>query len=137
MRSASAAELAKLEKQFLAIVPRAVAAENAARSTRVGRISVDIKPIGDRPAGHTPDDADIVRFAEAAYRAEGIAVSKETSSTDSNMPMSLGIPAITMSRVVKSFGAHLPAEWVDVEKAPNVKLKRILLATILATAGVP
>jgi len=137
MRSASAAELAKLEKQFLAIVPRAVAAENAARSTRVGSISVDIKPIGDRPAGHTPDDADIVRFAEAAYRAEGIAVSKETSSTDSNMPMSLGIPAITMSRVVKSFGAHSPAERVDVEKAPNVKLKRILLATILATAGVP
>ena len=62
---------------------------------------------------------------------------KETSSTDSNEPMSLGIPAITMSRVVKSGGAHSPAEWVDVDKAPNVKLKRILLATILATAGVP
>jgi hypothetical protein len=64
-------------------------------------------------------------------------VSKETSSTDANEPMSLGIPAITMSRVVKSFGAHSPAEWVDVEKAPNVKLKRILLTAILATAGTP
>ncbi|MFL6765258.1 MAG: M20/M25/M40 family metallo-hydrolase [Sphingomicrobium sp.] len=137
MRSASAAELAKLEQQFLAVVPRTVAEENAARSTRVGKVSADIKPIGARPAGHTPDNADIVRFAEAAYRAEGLGVSKDTSSTDANEPMSLGIPAITMSRIVKSFGAHSPAEWVDVEKTPNVKLKRILLSTILATAGVP
>jgi acetylornithine deacetylase/succinyl-diaminopimelate desuccinylase-like protein len=137
MRSASAAELARLERQFLDIVPRAVAAENSTRSTRVGTVSADLKPIGARPAGHTPDDADIVRFAEAAYRAEGIAVKKDISSTDSNEPMSLGIPAITMSRVAGSAGAHSPAEWVDVEKAPNVKLKRILLATILAAAGLP
>ena len=137
MRSASAAELAKLEKQFLAIVPRTVAQENAARSTKVGTITADVKPIGDRPAGHTSDSADIVRFAEAAYRAEGLQMDKGTSSTDANEPMSLGIPAITMSRVVKSFGAHSPAEWIDVEKQPNVKLKRILLSTILATAGVP
>jgi len=137
MRSASAAELAKLERKFLAIVPRAVAAENAARSTRTGTVSADLKPIGARPAGHTPDDAAIVRFAEAAYRAEGIAVKKDISSTDANEPMSLGIPAITMSRVARSAGAHSPAEWVDVEKASNVKLKRILLATILATAGLP
>jgi tripeptide aminopeptidase len=137
MRSASATELAKLERQFLDIVPRAVASENAARSTRTGKVSADVMPIGDRPAGATPDNAEIVGVAEAAYRAEGISVKKDTSSTDSNEPMHLGIPAITLSRVVKSFGAHSPAEWVDVEKAPNVKLKRILLATILATAGVP
>lgn len=137
MRSASAGELAKLERQFLNIVPNAVAAENAARSTRTGKVTAEIKAIGDRPAGHTPDNADIVRFAEAAYRAEGIAVKKDISSTDANEPMSLGIPALTMSRVVKSVGAHSPAEWVDTEKAPNVKLKRILLTTILTTAGVP
>ncbi|HEY7005492.1 MAG TPA: M20/M25/M40 family metallo-hydrolase, partial [Sphingomicrobium sp.] len=135
MRSASAAELAKLEKQFLAIVRKAVAAENAARSTKPGKISADIKPIGDRPAGGTDPNADIVHFAEAAYRAEGLSVKKGTSSTDSNIPMSLGIPAVTMSRVADSGRAHAPDEWIDISKAPNVKLKRILLATILATAG--
>ena len=124
-----------LERRFLDIVPRAVAAENAARSTRTGKVSADLKSIGQRPAGHTSDDADIVRFAEAAYRAEGIAVKKDISSTDANEPMSLGVPAITMSRVATSAGAHSPAEWVDVEKAANVKLKRVLLTTILATAG--
>lgn len=135
MRSASAEELAKLEKQFLAIVPRAVAAENAARSTSPGKISAELKPIGDRPAGRTDPNADIVRFAEAAYRAEGLTAKTGTSSTDSNIPMSLGIPAVTMSRVAESGRAHAPDEWIDVSKAPNVKLKRILLATILATAG--
>jgi tripeptide aminopeptidase len=137
MRSASAAELARLERQFLDIVPRTIAAENAARSTRTGKVSADIKPIGDRPAGHTAPDAAIIAFARAAYRAEGLQVKEDTSSTDANMPMSLGIPAITMSRVASGGGAHSPAEWVEVDKAPNVKLKRILLSTILATAGVP
>jgi acetylornithine deacetylase/succinyl-diaminopimelate desuccinylase-like protein len=136
MRSASAAELARLERQFLDIIPRAVAAENAARSTASGKVTAEVKPIGARPAGATPPDADIVRFAEAAYRAEGLTLDKGISSTDSNEPMSLGIPAITMSRIVSGGGAHSPGEWIDVEKAPNVKLKRILLATILATAGV-
>jgi tripeptide aminopeptidase len=135
MRSASADELAKLEKQFLAIVPNAVAAENAARSTKPGRISAELKPIGDRPAGHTDPKADIISYAEAAYRAEGLTVKQNTSSTDSNIPMSLGIPAITVSRIVESQRAHAPDEWIDVAKAPNLKLKRILLATILATAG--
>lgn len=135
MRSASAAELAKLEKQFLALVPKAVAAENAARSTAPGKVFAELKPIGDRPAGRTDPNADIVHFAEAAYRAEGLSVKKGTSSTDSNIPMSLGIPAVTMSRVADSGRAHAPDEWIDVSKAPNVKLKRILLSTILATAG--
>jgi acetylornithine deacetylase/succinyl-diaminopimelate desuccinylase-like protein len=137
MRSESADELAKLEKQFLAIVPKAVEAENAARSTKPGKVSAELEPIGDRPAGHTDPNADIVRFAQAAYRAEGLTVETGTASTDSNIAMSLGIPAITMSRVADSGRAHAPDEWIDTAKAPNLKLKRILLATILATAGVP
>jgi tripeptide aminopeptidase len=136
MRSASADELAKLEKQLLAIVPNAVAAENAARSTTAGKISAEFEPIGDRPAGHTDPNADIIRFAEAAYRSEGLTVKQGTSSTDSNIPMSLGIPAITMSRIADGGRAHAPDEWIDVSKTPNVKLQRILLTTILATAGV-
>jgi acetylornithine deacetylase/succinyl-diaminopimelate desuccinylase-like protein len=134
MRSVSAAELAKLEQQFLAIVDRSVVAENAARSTRDGKVTADKKMIGDRPAGQTAASADIIRFAEAAYRAEGLTVRGTAASTDSNLPMSLGIPALTMSRVASGGRAHAPDEWIGIEKAPNVKLRRILLATILATA---
>ncbi len=49
--------------------------------------------------------------------------------------MSLGIPAVTMSRVVNGGRAHAPDEWIDVEKAPNVQLRKIGLATIIAAAG--
>jgi acetylornithine deacetylase/succinyl-diaminopimelate desuccinylase-like protein len=137
MRSEDPAPLASLEREFLAIVHRAVASENRERSTKDGKITAEPELIGDRPAGRTPASADIVRFAEAAYRAEGIAVKQTASSTDANLPMSLGIPAVTMSRVATGGRAHAPDEWIGVEKPANVKLKRILLATILATAGVP
>ena len=136
MRSEQPGELDKLERQFLEIVDRSLAAENAARSTAEGRITADRKKIGDRPAGETEASADIVRFAEAAYRAEGIEVGRAASSTDANIPMSLGIPSVTMSRVATGGRAHAPDEWIGIEKGENVKLKRILLATILATAGV-
>ena len=137
MRSENADELDRLERQFLAIVPRAVATENAARSTEPGEISAETKPIGARPAGRTDANADIVRFAHAAYRAEGVRLRETDSSTDANVPMSLGIPAVTMSRVAEAGRAHSPEEWIAIDKEPNVKLRRILLATILATAGVP
>jgi acetylornithine deacetylase/succinyl-diaminopimelate desuccinylase-like protein len=135
MRSESAAELAKLEQGFLAGVERAVAAENAARSTREGKITAENKPIGDRPAGQTTETADIVRFATAAYQAEGVALKYASASTDANLPMSLGIPAVTMSRVARNARAHSPDEWIGIEKDDNVKLKRMTLATILAIAG--
>ena len=135
MRSEDSAELARLEERFLSIVARSVEAENRARSTREGKISAEPRKIGDRPAGRTADTADIVRFAEAAYRGEGIAVRKTISSTDSNIPMGLGIPAITVSRSASGGRSHAPDEWIGIERPANVKLRRILLATILATAG--
>ena len=137
MRSEQPDELDKLERQFLGIVDRSVAAENAARSTQAGALTAEKKKIGDRPAGETAASADIVRFAEAAYASEGIEVKRSASSTDSNLPMSLDIPAVTMARNATGGRAHAPDEWIGIEKAENVKLRRILLATILATAGVP
>ncbi|GAA4711128.1 M20/M25/M40 family metallo-hydrolase [Sphingomonas lutea] len=135
MRSESAAELAKVERQFLDVVARSVAAENAARDTREGKVTADTKKIGDRPAGQTPATSDIVRFTEAAYRTEGINVRQSASSTDSNLPMSLGIPALTLPRGSSGNRAHAPDEWIGIEKADNVKVRRIVLAAILATAG--
>ncbi len=135
MRSATAEELAKVEQRFVAILNDAAATENAARSTRDGRITVEPVLVGDRPAGSTPLSADIVQFSTAAYAAEGITLRYSSSSTDSNIPISLGVPAITISRVANGGRNHSLEEWIGIEKANNVKLKRIGLATILATAG--
>ena len=136
MRSVSSDELAKLERTFLGIVDRAVAAENAARSTKEGRVSAEPKKIGDRPAGRTDPGSDLVRFTGSAFRAEGVDVKTRAASTDANLPMSLGIPAVTVPGNAIGGRAHAPDEWIEVAKAPNVKLKRVLLASLLATAGV-
>jgi tripeptide aminopeptidase len=135
MRSESAAELAKVEKRFLELIDRAADVENRARSTKEGVVTVEPKLIGDRPAGHTPASADIVRYSTAAYSAEGIKVGYHSSSTDSNIPISLGIPAVTISRVASGGRGHSLDEWVGVEKASNLRIKKIGLATILAVAG--
>ena len=135
MRSESAAELAKIEKRFLEVLAQAADTENRSRSTKEGSVTVEPELIGDRPAGHTPLSSDIVRYATAAYSAEGIKLNYGSSSTDSNIPISLGIPAVTISRVASGGRGHSLDEWVGVEKEANLRIKKIGLGTILAVAG--
>ena len=71
-------------------------AENAARNSSGGKVAVLFKPIGDRPAGATPDNAALVRIAVAAAQANGLGAQLGAQSTDANVPMSLGIPAIAI-----------------------------------------
>ncbi|WP_332763740.1 M20/M25/M40 family metallo-hydrolase [Phenylobacterium sp.] len=136
MRSADAAELAKLEAQFKTVIENAVTAENAARSTRVGAVSAELTPIGDRPAGNTPQDAAIVANTIAAITALGYIPSFEASSTDANAPMAKGVPAITIGSGGTGGRAHSTDEWIDVEKGPSVRGMTVGLAAVLATAGV-
>ena len=133
MRSVSCAELKKLNGAFLALVRGAVDEENAARSTREGKISADPKLIGDRPCGETALDSPIVRTATAAVKAFGLAPSYGISSTDSNVPMNMGIPAITIGRGVGG-RSHSPDEWTDVAKPAAVEAVQVALTIILAVA---
>lgn len=137
MRSESAEELAKLDKRFLAIVDEAVAGENAARSTRAGRITAEVKLIGDRPTGATRTDAEIVRMTAAAVRAAGYMPELGASSTDSNIPISLGIPAVTIGSGGEGGRAHSVEEWIDVSKPENLKGMTVGLSALLAMAGAP
>lgn len=134
MRSPSAAELGKLEARFQAIVREALAAENAARSTKEGPVTADLKLIGDRPAGGTPETSPLVKLAVDAIKAHGLTPELQASSTDANLPMSLGIPAITIGSGGKGGRAHSLDEWIDVEKSASVKGMSVGLAMLLAAA---
>lgn len=134
MRSASATELAGLEKRFLAIVDKAVAAENAARSTRAGTISAEKKQIGDRPAGLTPPDAPLVVMTAAAARSQGYAPEFDASSTDSNVPISLSIPALTIGSGGTGGRAHSPDEYIDVAADESIRGLTVGLLALLAAA---
>lgn len=135
MRSESADELAKLDGRFHEIVAAAVSAENAARSTRAGSISADVKLIGDRPTGATREDATIVAMTSAAVRAAGYQPILGASSTDSNVPISLGIPAVTIGSGGDGGRAHAVDEWIDVAKPESLRGMSVGLAALLAMAG--
>ena len=134
MRSVSADELGKLEQRFLAIVAEAAKGENSARSTREGQVAADLKVIGDRPAGNTPDSAELVRVARQAIEAHGLKPQLGASSTDANMPMSLGIPGITIGSGGSGGRAHSLDEWIDVEKGASLKGMLPGLTMLLAMA---
>jgi acetylornithine deacetylase/succinyl-diaminopimelate desuccinylase-like protein len=138
MRSESLVELKRVEDRLLKIVQDAADGENAARSTKEGKITVDAKLVGDRPAGRTEVDSPLVQTAKAAIEAGGYKFGYRSSSTDANMPMSLGIPALTIGRMgPDQFGrAHSLDEWIDVEKGPMVKAMTTCLSIVLATTGV-
>ena len=132
MRSESCAELKKVDGEFLKIVHDAVAEENRTRSTKEGSITADPKVIGERPCGETAMTAPIVRTAAAAIAAFGLTPAYSFSSTDANIPMSLGIPAITIGRGGPGARTHSLDEWTDIEPAANIVNVQRALALVLA-----
>ena len=133
MRSNSPEELARLEAQARQAAIAAVAEENARWNN--GEITVDFVLIGDRPTGLTPVGSPIVQAAALAFDANRIPLRElGISSTDSNVPMSLGIPAITMAGGGDGGGAHSPGEWFAPEQS-HLGPQTVLL-TILALAGI-
>jgi len=135
MRSEDKDELDKEERSFLAILPEAVARENAARSTATGEISYEAELVGNRPVGLTPMSADIVQIATAAAKSLGFEPSYGRGSTDSNIPMSLGIPAITLGSGFKTARAHSLDESLTMDRASDVPNMASGLATLLLLAG--
>jgi di/tripeptidase len=135
LRSASPDALAVLVARFLAILPQAVEDENAARDTASGRIRVEVKAIGDRPAGATDLGSRIVRLAQAVMGGQGYEFHAEASSTDSNIAMSLGLPAITVGSGCAGGRAHSLEEWIDVEPKASAQGIATALGTLLALAG--
>jgi acetylornithine deacetylase/succinyl-diaminopimelate desuccinylase-like protein len=136
LRSESIGELTALEERFLQIIDAAVAAENDIRSTRNGSVTAEILPIGNRPAGHTGESHELVQFAQAAINAKGYETRFEASSTDANIPMSLGIPAIRIGSGGTGAREHSLDEWIDVEPDASLRGMEAGLATLLAVAGI-
>jgi di/tripeptidase len=135
MRSESRDELNKVDAAFKALVAQAVDDENAARSTAKGKITVDVKLTGDRPSGQTAAGSTIVEIASASVRHFGLTPELVYSSTDSNIPISLGIPAITLDAGGTGDRAHSLEEWIDVDKTSALRGMQMMLATLVTLAG--
>src|SRR4051794_20991020 len=117
MRSDSTEELLKLEAKLLDLVRQAVAEENARWNS--DRMTVKIRLIGDRPAGIVEMDSPIVQATARAVSAiaRGARVTFAGSSTDSNIAMSLGIPAVTIGGGGEGGNWHSRNEWYKPTEA--------------------
>ncbi len=128
MRSESASELQKLDAEFKRVIQAALEAENM-RGAAGKKLTIEIKSVSQRPAGVQAKDSPIVQIALAADKALGITSALESSSTDSNIPISLGIPAITIDGGGTGKGAHSLGENFDT-KDSHIGTQRALLIAL-------
>lgn len=134
MRSNSAVELKKLEDQIMALAREAADDENK-RWDKKDVIKVEFRLVGDRPAGAGQLDSPMVQAARRAVATVGGEVKAITaSSTDSNLPISLGIPAVTLGSGGVGGGSHGPGEWFSPINAWLGPQSTLL--TVLSLVGV-
>lgn len=131
LRSEDAAALRVLDERFRAAVDAAVTAESS-RSTNSSRVTTEVTVVGDRPAGRTADTSPVVEVVRSVSEALGLPVSLTASSTDANVPMAKGVPAITIGGGGKGEGAHSLQEAFDERGSVQGTRRAILLAVALA-----
>ncbi len=130
MRSHDKASLDAVHEKFLAAADKAAADENKRWSD--GTITVEKKSVGVRPPGATPATDYAVTAAASVTRALGIPIEWSTGSTDSNVPMSLGIPAITIDGGGDGRDAHALTERFDTTDSWKGTQRALLIAAALA-----
>ena len=132
-RSTSSEELLKLEVALHRAVEDAVEQANAAAKNlnhrNRGVLTFSIDKIGDRPAAHLGADSPMLEVLRAVDRHLGIQTDLRLGSTDANIPIALGIPALSIGAGGDGGGAHTIAEWYT-DKDRELGLRRVLLLTL-------
>jgi len=131
MRSSDPASLAAVDANFQKAVDAAVVEENQ-RWGKAGVITVVKELVGDRPAGSTPENSPIVRAGLATATLLGFQANLGEGSTDSNLPMSLKVPAITIGGGGRGHDAHALTESYDATDSWMGTQYGLLLTVTLA-----
>src|SRR6266513_4422588 len=130
LRSEDPRALAQLDVTVRAALERAADDENRRRTAGSPTLRVDIQLLGDRPSGMTPRAHPLVQAAVAANRALGRDAELASASTDANVPIALGIPAIALGAGGKAGDAHLATEWYE-----NIEGALGIVRALLVTAA--
>jgi tripeptide aminopeptidase len=133
LRSESSKHLDDGEDRLRALLDRSLAEENSGVTARHHRLDLEVRMVGHRPTGATDLDSPLVEAALAATRASGVEPQVTAASTDANLPMSLGIPAITLGAGGSAGAIHTTAEWYRNERGPE-GIQRAL-QTVLLVSG--
>jgi acetylornithine deacetylase/succinyl-diaminopimelate desuccinylase-like protein len=135
IRSESEDELTRLESALRECIAAGVRDEmDSARDRSKGKLEWKVELLGSRPGGEMASDSPLLAALRAADEVVGNQSRIERSSTDANIPLSLGIDAISIGAGGSGGGAHSLQEWYD-SAGREAGLKRVLL-TILGISGV-
>jgi acetylornithine deacetylase/succinyl-diaminopimelate desuccinylase-like protein len=133
LRSSSGQELIKIDAFFRRAIREAAEEENAVRHHGGRPLELKVDLIGERPSGETPADTPLVKLAWEATEAFGSLPRLDQASTDSNIPISLKIPAVTLGAGGTGSNSHTLDEWYD-PRGRDAGLKRALVV-ILGMVG--
>ena len=135
VRSLHDAELARVEAEVLSRLESTIEAENHQRIPDSDALTMQRTTIGSRPAGETPLDSPLVRAAVAATSVLGREAASVPSSTDANVPMAAGIPAITIGGGGAAGEAHTTEEWYRNTNGPDGIARAALILLLLDSLG--
>jgi acetylornithine deacetylase/succinyl-diaminopimelate desuccinylase-like protein len=128
LRSESPGRIEEMAGLLTGAIERALEVENE-RST-AGRVTARIREIGSRPGGQLAEGARILQLLRGIDSYLGIRAQLDCASTDANIPLSMGIPAVSIGAGGQGGGAHTPNEWFRPE-GRETGLRRILLALVV------
>jgi acetylornithine deacetylase/succinyl-diaminopimelate desuccinylase-like protein len=133
LRSTDPEQLVRLEVELHRAVEDAVLEANRGKEATASGVRFSIEKIGDRPAGRLPAGSELMALLEAVDRHLAIRTEMRLASTDANVPLSLGVPALSIGGGGEGGGIHTHGEWYDA-RGRDLGLRRILLL-LLAVAG--
>ncbi|HLY39826.1 MAG TPA: M20/M25/M40 family metallo-hydrolase [Terracidiphilus sp.] len=135
-RSTNSSELTRLEDALRHAVEEAVKQSNLVSGLihlrSRGPLTFVIEKIGDRPAALLPAESPILEALRAVDRHLGLRTDLRLGSTDANLPISLGIPSLSLGAGGEGSGAHTLAEWYS-DHDRETGLRRVLLLTLAMT----
>ena len=134
LRSEEPRALERLDAAAHHAVTESLEEENHRRLPGTVPLTVDIQRIGDRPSGLTPRAHPLVQAAVAATRAVGHEHQLACASTDANLPIALGLPAVALGAGGRAGNAHLPTEWYENEKGALGIVRALLVTAAMAEA---
>jgi acetylornithine deacetylase/succinyl-diaminopimelate desuccinylase-like protein len=133
VRSASSAMIARLDRDVRDAAASGAAEENARRAAGAAPLTFAVEVIGERPGGETPVDHPLVLATMEATRLVGRTPELAIASTDANIPISLGIPAVAIGAGGRGGDAHTPGEWFENTEG-TLGLSRAL-GVVVSAAG--
>jgi len=134
LRSEDTGALERLDASVQALLERALQDENRRRRPATAPLALTVARIGERPSGLTPPSHPLVQAAVAATRAVGYDHQLACASTDANIPIALGVPAVALGAGGRAGDAHLPSEWYENDKGALGIVRALLVTAAMAEA---